>query len=348
MSSIKPTHLLLSVVITVALAGCGDRNSQAVFNVDSRAHPFDDWVHTHKASAQANITSCAECHGADYSGGISKVSCTSPTAVSGFTCHATSPAVNLTGCVSCHGGPPSGPFGSNDPVSAPNRQFAHTTHTGVLTQIGVTGKAICDTCHLNAGSGTAGHAKADLAGGRSSATVNLSPAFNSNAAVATFDKAVNVCSNVSCHGGQVTPDWTGQPTLAWPTGAIDIVAGVNGDNSVCLGCHAPATTDGIPGLPQFNSFYSGFFPSASPPDLHKFHLAQFGQTVNCTDCHNVNTLNISQQHFSGITTNTFTSPGATIGGIPPTKIGNYDASTKTCSNTVCHIGNHPGSWITAP
>lgn len=345
MSQIKPSHLLLSALLALALGGCGDKNDRAIFTADS-GHP-SDWVQTHKTFAQANITSCAECHGEGYLGGISNVSCMSPTAISGFTCHVTSPAVNLTGCGSCHSGPPSGPgpLGYNTSSSAPNRQFAHATHTA-LPGVG------CGTCHLNAGYGTAGHAKADLAGGRSSAKVNLSPAFNSNAAVATFDNAVKVCSNVSCHGGQVTPDWTGKPTLAWPTGSIDIVAGVNGDNSVCLGCHAAATTDSIPGLPQFNSFYSGFFPSAIPPDLHKFHLAQIvqGFPVNCTDCHNFNTLNISQQHFSGITTNTFTSPGATIGGIPPTKIGNYVASTKTCSNIVvgCHVSNHPGSWITAP
>jgi predicted CxxxxCH...CXXCH cytochrome family protein len=320
MPQIKPTHLLVSLAMALALAGCGDKNGKAVLSLES-GHP-SDWLLTHKTSTRADAGSCVECHGENYDGGISRVSCTSATAVSGFTCHATSPVVNPTGCVSCHGGLPNGPFGT----VAPNRKSAHTKHTALVG---------CDTCHLNAGSGTPGHAKADAAGGRSGATVKLSPVFNANAVSATFDNTVKTCSNVSCHGGKVTPVWT--------TGSINIVAGVNGDNSVCLQCHEPATTAGIPNSPQYNSFYSG---------LHVFHLARIvnGFNINCTDCHNIGTLTNFQQHFGGITTGTFTAPGTTIGVGLPTKIGNYDANTKTCSNTVagCHALNHPGQWITAP
>jgi predicted CxxxxCH...CXXCH cytochrome family protein len=316
MPQIKPTHLLISLAMALALAGCGDKNDKAVFSPES-GHP-SDWVQTHKASAQTDVASCTECHGEDYSGGISKVSCTSPTAVSGFTCHVSSPVDKPTECVSCHGGVsasgvPTGPFGSNDPKSAPNRQFAHTKHIA-LAGIG------CDTCHLKAGTGTAGHAKADLAGGRKSATVNGAFVHNDN----------GTCSNVSCHGGKVTPAWVDTTEI--------IVANNNID---CLKCHAPATTAGIPGIPQYNSFYTG---------LHVFHLDPAGVNANCTDCHNIGTLTNFQLHFSGIATNTLTSPDKTIGNIPPTKIGSYAVSTKTCSNTVagCHAGNHPGQWITAP
>ena len=306
MSSIKPSHVLFSALLALTLGGCGDKNSKAVFSPEG-GHP-SEWMSTHKTSARTNIASCVECHGENFDGGVSKVSCMSPSAVSGFTCHATSPAASLTGCVSCHGISPSGPFGS----TAPNRQFAHPKHTAL------TG---CDTCHLNAGSGSAGHARANAAGGRSSATVASSASFP------FVYNANGTCSNVSCHGGKVTPAWSG---------AINIVAN---DNSLCLKCHEQGTSLGVP---QYNSYYSGFNSTRSITNMHEFHIV--GQAANCTDCHNIGTMTNFQQHFGGIATKTFTAPANTIGGVP-TKIGSYTATTKSCANVVCHPFNFTGHWI---
>ncbi len=314
MPSIKPSHVLLSALLSLALGGCGDRNDKAVLFSPEGGHP-SDWVSTHKASAKANVASCDECHGKNYDGGISKVSCMSQSAVSGFTCHATSPAANLNGCVSCHGGLPSGPFGT----LAPNRKAAHTKHTA-LPGIG------CGTCHFKAGYGTPGHAMADAAGGIRKATVALPADFDVNPASGTFGyNADGTCSNVSCHGGKVTPAWTG---------SINIVAN---DNNLCLKCHEQGTAAGVP---QYNSFYSGVFSPNGITNLHAFHVVDQG--ANCTDCHNIGTLTDYQQHFGGLTTKTFTIPGNTIGGAP-TKIGSYTLSTKTCSNVVCHSFN--AQWI---
>ena len=313
MSQIKPSHLLISLVMTLALVGCGDKNSKAVFSQES-GHPAN-WVRIHNAAAQAGIESCSNCHGADYSGGISQVSCMSVTPVSGFTCHVTSPAQNLTGCVSCHGGAPNGPFGN----SAPNRKFAHTKHTSLVG---------CDTCHLNAGSGTAGHAAASSTGGRNSATVALSPVFKafstSTSAPSAFgyNAAAGTCSSVSCHGGQVAPSFL--------TGSIVISAG---DNSSCLLCHVQGTSAG---LPQYNSFFSG---------QHAFHLGTF-VNASCTNCHNIGALIDFQQHFGGIATNTLTTAMAqqTIGGAS-TKIITYTVTpTETCTAT-CHASSGtPQPW----
>lgn len=60
------------------LNGCGSStpNQQATFNSDNPQHPAG-WVTTgHMQAAQADMTTCVSCHGSDYSGGISKVSCT--------------------------------------------------------------------------------------------------------------------------------------------------------------------------------------------------------------------------------------------------------------------------------
>lgn len=321
MSSIKPSHVLLTALLALVLGGCGDRNDKAVFSTEG-GHP-SDWMSTHKTSARVDVASCAECHGENYSGGVSKVSCMSPTAISGLICHATSPAANLTGCVSCHG---IGPFGT----TAPNRVGAHAKHT-VLPGIG------CGTCHLNAGSGTPGHAKANTAGGISRATV-ASPAsfpfvYNAN----------GTCSNVSCHGG------TGTVTLPWSTGLISIVAG---NDDLCRTCHAQGTAAGNP---QYNSFYSGIFSLYNTDtgvytntNLHTFHMTQTYQNedVHCTDCHNIGTLTDYQKHFGGVATKTLTSPGMTIGG-SPTKIGFYTASTKSCNTVQCHPNNFGGNWVPA-
>ena len=76
MSQIKITSLAIGLLLSLlALAGCGDRNSQATFDPATLKHIHPDtWKFTHKTEALANLNSCTECHG-DFTGGISKVSC---------------------------------------------------------------------------------------------------------------------------------------------------------------------------------------------------------------------------------------------------------------------------------
>jgi hypothetical protein len=60
----------------LALSGCGDRNSQAVFESNTGKH-LANWLPVgHKTSARADLGSCFDCHGENLDGGISKVSCT--------------------------------------------------------------------------------------------------------------------------------------------------------------------------------------------------------------------------------------------------------------------------------
>jgi predicted CxxxxCH...CXXCH cytochrome family protein len=307
MPSIKPLASCVASVLMLLLAGCGNSNSKAVFSPE-KGHP-SDWVLTHKTAARADSDSCAECHGQQYDGGIAKVSCMSAAPVSGFACHVTSPVATPSGCTSCHGGLPAGPFGN----VAPNRKSAHAKHTA-LPGIG------CDTCHVNAGSGTAGHAA--VTGGTNRATVNPDASFTAAGAAPVVYNADGTCSNVSCHGGVTTPPWTG-PLTVGPH-----------DNSICYQCHAQGSAAGTP---QFNSFYSGSYQGGN---LHSYHLVQ--QNASCTDCHNIGALTNYQQHYAGVATRSLTSPAATIGGAP-TKIGSYDSGTKTCSSVECHSFNT--QWV---
>jgi hypothetical protein len=109
------------------------------------------------------------------------------------------------------------------------------------------------------------------------------------------------------------------------------------------------------GKPQFNSYYSGINLDFGIASTHKFHLDKTinGLNINCTDCHNIGTLNDYQKHFNGIATKTFTAPGMTVGG-GSTRVESYSIDTKRCSNVECHRPpitplpngtNFGGQWI---
>lgn len=217
-------------------------------------------------------------------------------------------------CTQCHGNPSAGcaachggrPYGPYG-TTAPNRKFAHTKHALLVD---------CDICHQNAGPGTPNHGKL------ARATVALSNSYRAKTlATYAYDPATGRCSGISCHGGQASPSFM--------TGTLSIATD-------CLLCHERGTAYQTP---QYNSYYSGNSPTRG--NLHDYHI---GKGFSCTDCHNIGTLTDYTKHFSGLAGNTFTAPGATIGG-PPTKIGanGYDTTLRKCSNVTCHSFN--ASWM---
>jgi len=227
MSQIKKIMpVLIFVVGLLALTGCGDSNSQSAFNSDS-GHP-SNWVYAgHADAAKADASSCTECHGSDFSGGISGVACS--------TCHINGSPFVSTGCTSCHGNPPYSNI-------APNRIGAHAPHNALA---GVTN--VCSTCHNGAGSGTANHDNGVT-------DVAILSAYNAKSGTAVHN-ADGTCSKVSCHGGQTTPVWS-SGTLdvntqcaschAYGTGEYNsFVSGrhdfhVNSLGYGCAACHEPA------------------------------------------------------------------------------------------------------------
>ena len=79
MSQIRTTSLALGLLLSMfmfSLSGCGDTNSQVTFGSDSGKHPASWLPSGHTTAAKANFESCTECHGSDFSGGISQVACT--------------------------------------------------------------------------------------------------------------------------------------------------------------------------------------------------------------------------------------------------------------------------------
>jgi hypothetical protein len=71
--------LLLAGLAMIAGCGSSDPNAKSVFDADTKSHPLNWLPAGHMNSARADIATCEDCHGADLSGGIVKVSCT--------TCH---------------------------------------------------------------------------------------------------------------------------------------------------------------------------------------------------------------------------------------------------------------------
>lgn len=173
---------------------------------------------------------CALCHGVNLAGGVG------PACV---TCHKLGSPLTMTNCTSCHGKPPTGSV-------APNRAGAHVKHNNLAN---VTN--ICNSCHNNAGTGTAKHFNtvADV--------VFLSVYQAQSGGTATFNAAANTCTNVSCHGGQTTPSWL--------TGTINV-------NTQCTSCHAYNVL-------QYNTFKSG---------EHNLHVNNQG--FACTECHDTTKL----------------------------------------------------------
>ncbi len=187
-----------------------------------------------------------------------------------------------TGCVSCHGSPPTTPD-------------AHNTVTGHFAPQ-VTLPDGCNTCHNGAGSGTIYHFDGIV-------EVNImSPVYNAETGTAVYNSD-NTCSNVSCHGGQTTPNWT--------TGSLDV-------NTSCTSCHTYGTAAQTP---QYNSFYSG---------QHNFHVNIQG--FGCTDCHS--TVYLAVNHFTNLNTSVMEGPASA------TLLDTLNYNGVSCSPS-CHPSSWP-------
>ena len=177
-------------------------------------------------------------------------------------------------CGSCHGLPPDG---STDP----NVAGAHAAHQ-TLADVGTN----CDVCH------------SDHIHQNGVVEIGISSTFDAKSGIASENPdGTATCVNVSCHGGETTPDWY--------TGSIDV-------STQCKSCHAYGTA-------QYNSYSSG---------QHGEHSGKA-----CTVCHSASKL--KQNHFGHLATSPMEGPAAvTIGGAG-TLVSSYDPTTQTCTNS-CH------------
>ncbi|MBI5343487.1 MAG: CxxxxCH/CxxCH domain-containing protein [Deltaproteobacteria bacterium] len=266
----------------------------------NHAVPFFD--NTHFQATQTNFSNnCSNCHA---------VTGTSPVSAAPLctVCHAAGSPLTLTGCTSCHANPPNGGTGSAYPTIA-GAHAAHIALNAAVTPVS------CDTCHNGLGTNTLNHYnRANARSGSNALRVPPGDAafpatYNAKTGASSFSNTALTCSNMSCHGGQATPNWQ--------TGSLTV-------NTQCTSCHAQGTA-------QFNSYNSGQ------------HSRSEHVSAGCTACHNTTKLAdpAAGKHFLNLSTTALdVRASATIAGtgtsIPE---GNYvpgaTVGTGSC-NPSCH------------
>ena len=248
MSQVRNMGLVMCALLILFAAGCGDPNSEAIFDPNTGKH-IGNWMVIHGNSYGAYDGRCNECHGMRLDGGISAIGCFTNAA-----CHS-----SVTSCGTCHGNPPSG-------RSFPNAAGAHAVHLSIQNT-----NFNCDTCHAGAGDGTILHMNYIVEASFSNAT------YNSAGGIAAYSSITKSCSEISCHGGQTSPNWV--------TGSIDV-------NGQCSACH-------IYGVSEHNSYNSG---------EHQRHVVDEG--ISCTDCHD--TAKLASVHFDDLNSTLMTEADLTI------------------------------------
>jgi hypothetical protein len=171
------------IICLLSLNGCGDKNDQSSLDPETGSHPAGWLPGGHVAQARADITTCGDCHGTDYSGGISKVSCTQ--------CH-------LGDATHVH------PLSWDDLIYVRHADFVRANGTNACANLfchggdlaGVAGSGpSCTSCHI--GSATTVHPwineAADLA---STPPLHAQYYFNHGSTAAS-------CRNAVCHGTQL-------------------------------------------------------------------------------------------------------------------------------------------------
>jgi predicted CxxxxCH...CXXCH cytochrome family protein len=357
-------HGLAALIVSLALFGCSDPNNQSYFSSDTGKH-LSGWLPAQHATYATSGTSslgepipatsqCAECHGADLTGGISGVSCTSchmggvtnihPAGWLGDACtnHGTfvltSPS-STSGCANayCHGTNLGGV-----PQSGPSCTKCHPT---------IPTSSSCGTCHgiPPDGLAPAGNAYPNLPGKHAThvalngvtcaachnrscdqhmngtVDIKFDTVYNAKSGPGSFDTTAKTCSGVSCHGGPRTQTLaqlqqnqsTAGQTPDWYTGSITV-------NSQCDTCHIYGTT-------EYNSYISG---------KHFKHLGGEGVILaTCSTCHDTIKLADPAIHFANLS-----APVISAGTASATTWSWLNYNGTTCTYAACHSGETRTWW----
>jgi len=187
--------------IVALLSGCAELNDDLPPPTEAKVevHP-DGWVDTASTSFHGDfiqnsswdMQQCQTCHGADYYGGVSGVSCRE--------CHANS--AGPENCATCHGGVnPAPPRDLSEHASSTFPGVgAHQVHMSGGSEVSNL-KVPCGQCHVVPGSVyVPGHVDSDLP---AEVTINGGVA-EADPSVTTgqpaYDYQANTCGNVFCHG----------------------------------------------------------------------------------------------------------------------------------------------------
>ncbi len=265
-----------------------------------------DWLSTgHVGPAIANNPDCFGCHTQMAAGGGIDPACQD--------CHTAGDPLTVTNCTSCHNVPPDslGPQGA----SQPNLEGTHVGHVDFTPTT-----ADCSACHVGGGTGSLSHYdRVDQTTPDYPAEVVFLPLYKAKTGGDTSYNEINqTCGNISCHGGQTSPDWT--------AGMITVA-------NDCTLCHQLASVSD-----QYNSYSSGGHSTHAEINGWADNHA-LGYDPTCSACHEAARLPASG-HFDDLDT-------AVVEGDPVATllaILNYDNATApanpTCTNETvgCHRG----------
>jgi predicted CxxxxCH...CXXCH cytochrome family protein len=336
---------LIGLVALAALAGsgCADERAPAAGCRDCGIHPVgildEASPDFHGADLERrgwDFALCGSCHGDDFAGGTSGVSC--------LSCHAKGP----TACDTCHAERP--------------ETGAHPAHLGV----GSPASYECGECHevparwdadghiLRGGVADPAPAEVRFAGAAAQ-----TPAFAVRRAAPSYDPATATCSDVYCHGDALAD---GGATLTRPrwsaTGTGQADCGTcHGDppdthaGGACASCH-PASAPHIDGVlaigtsPGCGGCHGSDETGAPPRDLsgnqltsalgvgaHQRHLqggAALRGPLACAECHAVPSAVTDPGHID-------TPPPAEVALVGG---GAWNRTDATCA-TWCHGESQP-------
>ncbi len=335
------TRYVLSVfyiLLVIFAFGCDSKpNSRSVFDSSAGRHNNDWLPAAHMAAAKSDSGACTTCHGADFKGGMSGVSCTA--------CHLGGPTAvhpsSWTPMYSTHG-----PYAQTNGTNACANQYCHGTS---LTGVADSGPS-CTSCHLG---GPASIHPADW----NPVLIGHGPYVKTNNA--------NACANQYCHGTSLTgvansgPSCTschlgGSPTSAHPSDWTPVYsthgpyAQTNGTGA-CANqyCHGTSLTGVANSGPSCSSCHLGGPAAVHPSDwvpVYSSHGAyvKTNTTAACANqyCHGLPLTGVADSgpsctscHMGGITS------GHPSDWTPVySKHGPYAQAngTSACANQYCH------------
>jgi predicted CxxxxCH...CXXCH cytochrome family protein len=316
MPQVKTARLLFVgfLALTASFIGCSDPNAQSPINSDTGSHAANWLPEAHMTAAVSDMDSCSACHGADFAGGISGVSCTACHLGSTTSVH---PA-NWIPVYSTHG-----PYVNTNSTNACANRYCHGSS---LTGVPDSGPS-CTSCHL--GSPTSVH------------PADWVPVYSTHGPYVKTN-STSACANQYCHGLSLTgvansgPSCTschlGGLTSGHPADWVPIYSThgpyvtANGTNS-CSNqyCHG-TTLAGVPDSgPSCTLCHLGTPTSVHPTDWIPVYSTH-GPYVNASP---TGTSACANQYCHG----------PSLAGVPD--------SGPSC--TSCHMGGvtniHPAGWM---
>ena len=329
MTKLKNGAILLMLV---TFCGCSNVNDKTVV-LDATGKHSAGWVVAnsggkHPSSFLSAPDTCTECHGTDYKGGVTAVSCFSSDR-NGISCHRQGPSGHPAGwnLATAHGAHAKAAI-----VGADGMAFCAHCHGPDYRGNGATQKD-CFRCHKAAPhpdkpwfGGSYTHKNSDTSNAPACATChtnrsNLSAAGVANLPGTAIIGTTGCFNNTLCHGQMGHPaDWANNGHKS----AAKAAAGATSGMDYCRNCHG---TDFKGGTSGKSCFYCHAASPHAKPWLKSAGAAAYvhstTEQTNATAC--------GRCHGGGAK---LTTPAT-----PPANAGCFN-------NTLCHgaAGGHPAGW----